>query len=145
VTLRVGLARVRSVDEAPYRQAIAAKVKLVMSSWAIYPALDPRRPAGMSPRVVQGELRRRLGFGGVTITDSIDAGALAAYGSVTQRAVLAAAAGQDLILDCATSPGRSSEGLTIVRALAAAIRSGRLSLASARAAAARVLALRAQL
>lgn len=58
---------VRSIDEAPYRAAIAAGAKLVMASWATYPALDPRLPAGLSPAVIHGELRMRLGFRGVTI------------------------------------------------------------------------------
>jgi beta-N-acetylhexosaminidase len=117
-----------------------------MSSWAIYPALDPIRPADMSPAVVQGELRGRLHFNGVTISDSIDAGAVTRYGTVAQRSVLAAAAGEDLILDCAPNPAgdRPGQGLTIVRALTSAIKSGRISLFAARAAAARVLALRAQ-
>ena len=51
-----------------------------MVSWATYPAVDPRRPAGLSSIVVGRELRRRLGFKGVTISDSLGAGALARYG-----------------------------------------------------------------
>jgi beta-N-acetylhexosaminidase len=73
--------------------AIAAGVKLVMTSWAVYPALDPSLPAGLSPAVIQGELRGRLGFAGVTITNGIEAGALARFGSVGNRAVLAASGG----------------------------------------------------
>ncbi|HZE04281.1 MAG TPA: glycoside hydrolase family 3 N-terminal domain-containing protein, partial [Solirubrobacteraceae bacterium] len=98
VRLNVPAATLRSVDEAPYRRAIAAKVKLVMTSWAVYPALDPRRPAGLSRAVIEGELRGRLGFRGVTITDGIDAGAVTPYGSLATRSVKAAAAGADLIL-----------------------------------------------
>jgi len=36
------LPELRSIDESPYRTAIAAGVKLVMTSWAIYPALVSR-------------------------------------------------------------------------------------------------------
>lgn len=64
MTLPASAATLRGVDERPYRAAIAAGVKLVMVSWAVYPALDPGRPAGLSPRVVRGELRQRLGFRG---------------------------------------------------------------------------------
>ena len=49
VTLAVGAAALRRVDERPYRAAVAAGVRLVMVSWAVYPALDPYRPAGLSP------------------------------------------------------------------------------------------------
>src|SRR5215469_14160126 len=62
VTLRLALSTIRAVDELPYVSAIAAGVKLVLVSWAIYPALDARFPAGLSPTIVRGELRGRLGF-----------------------------------------------------------------------------------
>lgn len=98
VTLDLPLSRIRSVDELPYRSAVAAKVKLVMVSWAIYPALDSRFPAGLSRKIVQGELRQRLKFGGVTITDALGAGALKPFGSIGARAILASRAGMDLLL-----------------------------------------------
>ncbi len=144
VTLGLSRAALRSTDEAPYRAAIAAGVKLVMTSWAIYPALDPRRPAGLSAAVIRGELRGRLGFRGVTITDGIDAGAVTPYGDLAQRGVLAAAAGADLILCAAVNPAANTpqNGITVMHAIAAALRAGTISAASARAAAARILALR---
>lgn len=92
------LPAIRSIDEAPYRAAIASPVELVMLSWGTYPALDPSLPAGLSPTIVEGELRRRLGFRGVTVTDSLEAGALQAFGGPAQRALLAVRAGDDLIL-----------------------------------------------
>ena len=125
VTLNVPLAQLRSIDELPFRSAIAAGAKLVMSSWAIYPALDRTRPAGLSSKVIEGELRGRLGFRGVTITDSIDAGALTPYGSLGNRAVLAANAGADLIL--CSQPSSGAQGITVVRALAHAISTGKVS------------------
>ncbi len=144
VALTSGLGVLRSVDEAPYRAAIAAGVKLVMTSWAMYPALDPKRPAGLSPVVIQDELRARLGFRGVTITDGIEAGALQAFGSLARRSVLAAGAGADLILCAATNPARNTpqDGITALHALTAALGNGQLSLGSARQAAGRILALR---
>jgi beta-N-acetylhexosaminidase len=146
VTLTVGLSRLRAVDESPYRSAIAAGVKLVMTSWATYPALDARRPAGLSAAVIGGELRGRLRFRGVTITDAISAGDLARFGSVAQRGVLAARAGADLVLCSAINPADSNpaQGLSVLSAIASALRRHRLAMAGARAAAARVLALRAR-
>ena len=72
-------------------------VKLIMASWAVYPALGAR-PAGLSPNVVQGELRGRLDFTGVTITDALEAGALGPFGSTQHRTLRAALAGMDLML-----------------------------------------------
>lgn len=145
VTLSLPLATLRSVDEAPYRSAIAAGAKLVMTSWATYPALDRRRPAGLSATVIGGELRGRLRFRGVTITDGIDAGAVTKYGSLAQRGVLAAQAGADLILCAAVNPAHNTpaQGLTVMHALAGAVSGGRISRASAQQSAARILALRA--
>jgi beta-N-acetylhexosaminidase len=141
VTLRVPLRSLRSVDELPYRSAISTGVQLAMVSWARYPALDPRRPAGLSSVVVRRELRRRLGFGGVTITDALGAGALRAFGGTSNRAVLAARAGMDLLL-CAGQ--RVREATTAVNGLATALRSGRLNRVDFDAAVSRVTGLRSR-
>jgi beta-N-acetylhexosaminidase len=141
VTLNVPLAQLRAIDELPFHAAIAAGAKLVMSSWATYPALDRSRPAGLSAKVIGGELRGRLGFRGVTIADSIDAGALTPYGSLGNRAVLAANAGADLIL--CSQPSSGAQGITVVRALAHAISTGKVSKKATQASVARILALRA--
>ena len=145
VTLRQSLSTLRAVDEAPYVNAIAAGVKLVMTSWAVYPALDPSRPAGLSQKVIEGELRGRLRFAGVTITDGIEAGALEAFGGVGQRASLAASAGADLILCAATNPDDNTPaiGTTARNAIASALAHGTLSRSAAEQAAGRIIALRA--
>ena len=145
VKLSASLATLRAVDEAPFKSAIAAGVKLVMASWATYPALDPSRPAGLSSKVIGGELRGRLGFKGVTITDGIDAGSVTPFGSLSRRAVLAAAAGADLILCAATNPNDNTPaiGITARNAIASAIGAHQLSASAARQAAGRILALRA--
>jgi beta-N-acetylhexosaminidase len=144
VTLNTSLATLRAVDEAPYRSAIPAGVKLVMTSWATYTALDASRPAGLSPTVIGSELRRRLGFKGVTITDGIEAGALKPFGSLSRRAVLAASAGADLILCAATNPNNNSPsiGVTARNEIASALATHQLSTSAAQQAAGRILALR---
>ena len=147
VKLSSSLATLRAVDEAPFKSAIAAGVKLVMTSWATYPALDASRPAGLSSKVIGGELRGRLGFKGVTITDGIDAGAVKPFGSLSRRAVLAASAGADLILCATTDPNHNSPsiGITARNAIVSALAAHQLSGAAARQAAGRILALRAGL
>jgi beta-N-acetylhexosaminidase len=139
VTLRTALSTLRTVDEAPYRAAISAGVRLVMLSWAVYPALDGARPAGLSPTVVQQELRQRNGFTGVTITDAIEAGALGSFGTTGNRSVLAAQAGMDLILASARSVTQGDDART---ALTNALANGTLDANSFNAAVSRVNALR---
>jgi beta-N-acetylhexosaminidase len=142
VTLDLSLSDLRTMDEIPYYDAIDAGVKMVMMSWAVYPALDPNRPAGLSSTVVQTELRHNTGFQGVTITDALEAGALQAYGSTGNRSVLAATAGMDLILASARD---ESQGEDAVDALAAAYNNGTLNKADFTAAVNRVTALRSTL
>jgi len=116
VTLTQSLDELRSVDEAAFADAIAAGVQLVMTSWAIYPALDPDFPAGLSPTIVQGELRDRLGFTGVTITDALEAGSLDAFGGTGFRALLSAQAGMDLLLCSGRDIGQGFDALDAITA-----------------------------
>jgi beta-N-acetylhexosaminidase len=141
VTLNLSLATIRSVDEAPFRAAISAGVKLVMVSWAVYPSIQAM-PAGLSPKVVQGELRGRLGFTGVTITDALEAGALKAYGSTQNRTLLAAKAGMDLIL---ASAQNVTQGQQVRGALAAGYANATLNHQAFLASVNRVIALRQSL
>ncbi|MGN6172510.1 MAG: glycoside hydrolase family 3 N-terminal domain-containing protein [Streptosporangiaceae bacterium] len=115
VTLNVTLHNLRTIDEFPYRAAITAGVKLVMVSWAKYRALAPHTPAGLSYAIVNGELRQRLGYTGVTITDALEAGALHWYGSTRHRAVRAVKAGMDLIL-CSAQKASQGEQARIAMA-----------------------------
>ena len=142
VTLDLALDSLRSIDEFPYKAAIAAGVRLIMPSWAVYPALAPGVPAGLSSAVVQGELRQRLGFKGVTITDALEAGAVQSYGTTGQVALLAAGAGMDLLL-CS---GRSvPQGEAALSSMEGAYTGGSLGKADFQAAVQRVLDLRSGL
>ena len=142
VTLNLTASEIRGVDELPYRAAISAGVRLIMASWAVYPALDSSRPAGLSSAIVQGELRKRLGYGGVTITDALEAGALRAFGTTRNRGRLAAKAGMDLLLCSAQNAG---QGVQALDGLEGALRDGQLGRTAFRAAVSRILALRAAL
>jgi beta-N-acetylhexosaminidase len=142
VTLTVSLTKLHTIDEVPYPTAVSAGVKLIMVSWAIYPALDAKLPAGLSPTVIGQELRGRNNFTGVTITDALEAGALKAFGSTGQKAVTAAGAGMDLILCSAQDPTQAEAATS---ALATALGNGQLDPTAFNAAVNRINALRAGL
>jgi beta-N-acetylhexosaminidase len=110
-----------------------------MTSWAIYPALDPKLPSGLSPTIVGGELRQRLKFRGVTITDALEAGAIAGFGTPAENAVLAARAGMDVLLASAQDP---TEGQETVATVADALQHHALDPGQFEIALRRVLALR---
>ena len=142
VTVNLSARTLRAVDELPYKAAIKAGVKLVMLSWATYPALDPRLPAGMSPTIIRHELRGRVGFQGVTITDALGAGALRVYGSLQNKTMLAARAGMDALMCTATKP---LPGWKCLAGLEDGYRDGALPKTAFEAALAQLLQLRAGL
>lgn len=96
---QIGLAKrtLRTVDEAPYRQFIARGGAMVMLSSAIYPAFSPL-PAAFARPIASGELRARLGFSGVSITDALESAAVRSFGGPARAGVAAARAGTDLLL-----------------------------------------------
>jgi beta-N-acetylhexosaminidase len=99
---------------APYRACLSA-LSTVMVSNAAYPALGAREPAVLSRAVVEGELRRRVGFRGLVISDSLEARAVR---QVPDLAARAARAGVDLLV----YPLTETASETAYRALLAAAR-----------------------
>ena len=93
---------------APFRAAISAGARLVMSAHIAVPALtgDPTLPATLSRTVMGGTLREHLGFGGLTISDALDMHALAQGAAQAVEVIAAVRAGIDLLL-CA--PGRPAQ------------------------------------
>jgi beta-N-acetylhexosaminidase len=138
---RIGLSKatLRRVDGAPYRRFFAANGDLVMLSTAIYPAFSPR-PAAFSREIASAELRGRLGFEGVSITDALETVAVRDFGGPAKAGLAAARAGVDLLLF--TAPGLAARAR---RALARRLRSGELSRIGFEEAAGRVLRLRHRL
>ncbi|MFF2096358.1 glycoside hydrolase family 3 protein [Streptomyces sp. NPDC058202] len=82
---------------APFRAAIAAGSRAVMSAHILVPALDPDRPATLSRRILTGLLREELGYQGLIVTDGMEMQAIAATYGIERGSVLAIAAGADAI------------------------------------------------
>jgi beta-N-acetylhexosaminidase len=135
---RVGLSArtLRGADQRPFAGFSDAGGQLVMLSTAIYPALS-HKPAAFSPAIATGELRERLGFQGVSITDALGTVSARAIGGAARTAMAAARAGADLVL---FTDLRSADRAQ--RALARGLREGSLERAEFEQSVARVLALR---
>jgi beta-N-acetylhexosaminidase len=69
-----------------------------MVTHELVPAVDQEMPASVSPSLIRGVLRQELGFDGVVITDSLTMGALSVRWTMPEAAVLAIAAGADLLI-----------------------------------------------
>jgi beta-N-acetylhexosaminidase len=95
-----GLDRLQQVEFPPFRAAIEAGVKLVMSAHLALPAIDgpDAPPATLSPSILKGILRQQLGFEGVIVSDAMDMQAIRQGEALGEDAVRAAAAGVDLLL-----------------------------------------------
>ncbi|MEU2773666.1 glycoside hydrolase family 3 protein [Streptomyces sp. NPDC007162] len=109
----------------PFRAAIAAGTRAVMSAHILVPALDPARPATLSRAILTDLLRGELGYEGLIVTDGMEMQAISATYGIEHGTVLAIAAGADAI--CVG--GGLSDEATVRRlcdALVVAVRSGEL-------------------
>ncbi|MCB5908752.1 glycoside hydrolase family 3 protein [Streptomyces pinistramenti] len=139
------LATLQERELVPFRAAIAAGTKAVMSAHILLPALDGTRPATLSAAALHGLLRAPaadcgLGFDGLIVTDGMEMRAIAATYGIERGTVLAIAAGADAIC---VGGGLADED-TVLRlrdALVRAVRDGELSEKRLADAAARVRAL----
>jgi len=83
-------------DLAPFRALADAPIG--MTGHLLFTAWDAENPATLSPAIVNGVIRGRIGFDGLLLTDDIDMEALS--GSIPERAERAIAAGCDIVLNC---------------------------------------------
>ncbi|MFD3576700.1 glycoside hydrolase family 3 protein [Streptomyces sp. NPDC058644] len=116
----------RARDLAPFRAAIAAGTRAVMSAHILVPSLDAEYPATLSRRILTGILREELGFDGLIVTDGMEMQAISATYGIERGSVLAIAAGADAI--CVG--GGLADDETVLRlrdALVGAVRTGELS------------------
>ena len=108
----------------PFRAAIAAGVRSVMTAHVRVPSLDDEQ-ATLSPRILQELLREELGFAGVTITDALEMRAVSATVGIEEGAVRALAAGADALCLGAEVDDRLVESTH--GAMLEAVTSGRLT------------------
>ncbi len=98
--IEVDMEEMESVNLPPFGSAVKRKVSSIMTSHAIYPALDPERPATLSPNVLENLLREKMSFEGLIITDDLEMGAIAKQWGVADGAAASFEAGADILLIC---------------------------------------------
>jgi beta-N-acetylhexosaminidase len=126
--------RLESVELVPFRAAIKANVDAVMSAHIAVPALAPADlPATLSPAILTGLLRGEMGFKGIVVTDALEMGGIAKGYSSGQAAVLALEAGADALV-------MPPDPEAAIRAVLAAVHSGKLTRARIEQSVARLLA-----
>ncbi|MCX4988543.1 MULTISPECIES: glycoside hydrolase family 3 protein [unclassified Streptomyces] len=119
------LSVLQSRELVPFRAAIAAGSRAVMSAHILVPALDPDRPATLSRRILTGLLREELGYDGLIVTDGMEMQAISATYGIERGSVLAIAAGADAI--CVGGGLADDDTVRRLRdALVSAVRAGEL-------------------
>ncbi|MFC9633660.1 glycoside hydrolase family 3 protein [Streptomyces mirabilis] len=119
------LSVIEARELAPFRAAIAAGTRAVMSAHILVPALDPDRPATLSRRILTGLLREELGYDGLIVTDGMEMQAIAGTYGIERGSLLAIAAGADAI--CVGGGLADDETVRRLRdALVTAVRTGEL-------------------
>ncbi len=93
------LARLRDVELPPFEAAVRAGVASIMTAHVLFPALDPNRPATLSPRVM-ALLREDLAYDGVVFSDDLEMQAVAKHHSPDLLVTDCLEAGIDALLVC---------------------------------------------
>ena len=134
------LAELDRVELVPFRAAISAGVGAVMSGHLVVPALEPDKhiPATLSPRILTDLLRKKMGFGGIEITDALDMAGVTQIDSPPNVAVRAVNAGIDVLL----IPPNPVAAITSMKE---AVESGELPMAKVNEAVRRILRAKARL
>ncbi len=88
------------IELPPFRAAARAKVASMMTAHVLYAALDPERPATLSPKIITGILRNQMKYQGVVFTDDLSMMGVAKGRSHEEIAAQSIAAGCDVLLAC---------------------------------------------
>ena len=131
--------RLDQMELVPFRAGVAAGAEAVMTAHIEMPALDPtpKTPTTLSQPIVQGLLRKDLGFGGLIYTDSMGMAGVSAIYSPGEAAVRAVAAGNDVIL-------HSPDDRAAFEAIVEAVKSKRIPEAQINASVERILRAKAR-
>jgi beta-N-acetylhexosaminidase len=139
-TIAADLDRLEKVELFPFKRAIDAGVRAVMTAHLAVPAIDPTPglPATLSAPIMTGVLRGKMGFKGLIVTDALEMGGVTNAYSTEEASLRAVLAGVDQLL-------LPPEPDKVIAYLAAAVRDGRVPMARIDASVRRILEAKASL
>jgi beta-N-acetylhexosaminidase len=123
----------RREELEPYRRLISSRLiddkDMVMVGHLIQPEFSDSgdTPASLSRRAIEEQLRGKLGFTGLVITDDLDMGAIRNRYPVEEAAVMAIAAGADLVIVANHKQPDPEIANRIITAVMQAIKDNRIS------------------
>lgn len=141
-TIPHGLERMEAVELLPFQRGFMTDADCVMTAHVHFPHLvgSEPLPATLSPHILRGLLREKLGFKGVVITDCMEMNAIISTVGTERGCVLSLQAGADLLL--VSHSYRHQVGS--IEAIKAALHSGELAEEVINTAVARVLEMKAR-
>ena len=135
------MAQLESTDFVPYKTIIQQDhPAMIMSTDVVTTAIDPNLPAELSPKAINGVLRKELGYNGVVITDGLYMGGIQQQWTIAQASVLAIIAGNDMV----EGPYTASQVAGVIVALKDAIQQGQLSMDQVNQSVQRILLMKVQ-
>jgi beta-N-acetylhexosaminidase len=117
--------RIRRVELVPFKAAIEEEVAAIMTAHVLVPSFDEERPATLAPSLIDGLLKRELGYGGLVLSDDLQMKAVSDRYTIGDRAAGAIAAGCDAMLICT---GGQEPQVAALEAIIHAVEEERLSL-----------------
>lgn len=133
VDSHVGLPFVRKTKEelnltelVPFVDAINSGAPGVMVAHIMYPAFDNKYPSTLSKNIVNGLLKKEIGFNGLVITDSLTMAAIYNNYSKKDIVTLSANAGIDIMMFCGKATLEEQD--EIYNALLNAVKCGKIPL-----------------
>jgi beta-N-acetylhexosaminidase len=115
------VAKWAATDLPPFQAAVAHGVDMILVGHLAFPAMDPSgRPATISRRLNFMQLRKRLGFQGVVITDALNMGGITSWGTPGEIAVDTIWAGSDMLL-------MTPQPVVAIHAIVSAVAQGQIS------------------
>ena len=115
--------RLDAIEMVPFRAAVAANVAFIMTAHVLVPSLDAERPATLSPVVVDGWLKEKLGYKGIVLSDDLGMKAISASLGLGEAMVQSLLAGCDAALLC-NEPAEAQVGA--LEAVIHAVEAGRI-------------------
>jgi beta-N-acetylhexosaminidase len=92
--------RLEAAELVPFAAAISSGVPLMMTAHILLPQIDPENPASLSRAMLDGVLRRGMGFRGVILADDLGMGAIARQYGPGEASVRTLRAGTDIAMLC---------------------------------------------
>ena len=121
-TVNKSLDKLNEIEFIPFKDASSIPDIAMMTSHVLYPALDNEYPASLS-KIIQTELlRKKFGFDGIIISDSLTMGAVTTNFSVRDIIISSVNAGMDMLMFCGNAD--LSEQLDNVKTMVQAVKDG---------------------